>query len=116
MAEVYNLHVKALYNYGNKIFHNSSLVEDAIHDLFVDLWNYRKNLSPVISIRAYLYSSLRRKITKHSKDLNVLAYDYKWDELYLLTDSDEKKIIERELVDEQTEKLRSHLNHYASSI
>ncbi len=109
--EVYNLHVKALYNYGNKIFQKSSLVEDEIHDLFVDLWNYRKNLSPVISIRAYLYSSLRRRIVKHKKASNSLGYDYRWDELHLLTDSEEDKLIEKEVLDEQTEKLRSHLNH-----
>lgn len=110
-AEVYNLHAKALYNYGNKIFQKSSLVEDEIHELFVALWNYRKNLAPIISIRAYLYASLRRRLIQHKKNSNSLGYDYKWDELYLLTDSEEDKLIEKEFLDEQTEKLRSHLNN-----
>ncbi|MEJ7644768.1 MAG: sigma-70 family RNA polymerase sigma factor [Chryseolinea sp.] len=111
LAEIYNLHAKALYNYGNKIFQNSQCVEDEIHDLFVDLWNYRANLGQIISGRAYLYASLRRKILKHKKNLNSLGYDYRWEELHLLTDSDEDKLIKKEFMDDQTEKLRSHLNN-----
>jgi RNA polymerase sigma factor (sigma-70 family) len=111
LEKVYNLHVKALYNYGNKICQNSSIVEDAIHDLFVDLVSYRKNLSPVISIKAYLFTSLRRKIIKAAKNSNAFGYDDKWEEFHLLVDSEEDRLIEMESLDEQTEKLRSNLNN-----
>lgn len=111
LAEIYNLHIHALYNYGNKIFQHPQLVEDAIHDLFLDLWRYRKNLSPIKSIRAYLYASLRRKIIRSIKSSSSLGLEPKWEELNLLTDSDEKKLIEKEFIDEQTAKLRTHLNN-----
>ncbi|UII19628.1 RNA polymerase sigma factor [Fulvivirga ligni] len=109
---LYNEHVDALYNYGNKIFQNAQLVEDSIHDLFLDIWNYRKNLSPIMHTRAYLYTSLRRKISKTVQKNNFLPFDAKWDaDLQLLIGSHEDRVIERDTVDEQTRKLRSHLNN-----
>ncbi len=113
-AQLYYLHSKALYNYGNKMVRNSTLVEDALHDLFVDIWNYRKNLSPAISVRAYLYASLRRKIAKRCKELDKLEYDCRWNDLHLQSDSQEEKLIEKECLNEQAlliEKLKSNLNN-----
>lgn len=109
---LYNQHVNALYNYGNKIFQNSQLVEDSIHDLFLDIWNYRKNLSPIMHTRAYLYTSLRRKISRTVQKNNFLPFDAKWDaDLQLLIGSHEDRVIEKDMLDEQTRKLRSHLNN-----
>jgi len=39
-------------------------VKDGIHDLFVDLHRYRARLSPEVNVKAYLFSSLRRKIIR----------------------------------------------------
>lgn len=110
LAAVYRLHAKALYNYGNKIYHNPSLVEDSIHDVFLDLWNYRERLSPVISIRAYLFASLRRKILR-SKESIVIGGDNKWVDFDFVVESDENKIIDSELRDEQVQRLKAHLNN-----
>jgi RNA polymerase sigma factor (sigma-70 family) len=110
LAAVYKLHAKALYNYGNKIYHNPSLVEDSIHDVFLDLWNYRQKLSPVISIRAYLFASVRRKIIR-SKESVVIGLDNKWVDFDFVVESDEKKIVDSEFHDEQVQRLKSHLNN-----
>ena len=110
LAAVYKLHVKALYNYGNKIYHDATLVEDAIHDMFLDLWNSRQNLSPVISIRAYLFASVRRKILR-SKESAAIGFNPTWTALDLIVESDEKKLIDAELYDEQVKRLKAHLNN-----
>lgn len=51
-----------LYSYGMKIKTNSNLIQDCMHDLFVDLWRQRNNLSPTNNIKFYLFRSLRRRI------------------------------------------------------
>lgn len=47
---------------------DQTLVQDAIHDLFLDLWRMRKNLSEIVSIKYYLCRSLRRRIHINSKN------------------------------------------------
>ena len=111
-SKIYDLHFSALYNFGNKVCQDSALVEDAIHDLFADLWKYREKLSVANSVRAYLYSSLRRRIIKEdSKNGVSLRYDHRWEELNLTTSSPEAKRIEQEVSDEQLQKLKAHLNN-----
>ena len=112
LAKIYDLHVDALYNFGNKICQDANVVEDAIHDLFADVWKYREKLTAAKSIRAYLYASLRRKIVKEqTKNVAKLRYDYRWDELNLSTQSVETIHIEKEDSDEQLKKLRANLNN-----
>lgn len=43
------------------------VVQDAIHDLFLDLWKMRENLAENVSIRFYLYRSLRRRLHVQQK-------------------------------------------------
>jgi RNA polymerase sigma factor (sigma-70 family) len=54
----------SLYNYGHKISHgNQALVEDAVQDLFINLWRLRGGLTEKVeSVRFYLYRSLRRRL------------------------------------------------------
>lgn len=67
---MYRLHIRALYQYGRKIADDTQLIEDAIQDMFADLWKSRKNLSDTDSIKFYLFRTLRRKISR-----NVLYTD-----------------------------------------
>lgn len=58
-----------LYNYGCKLSANSAVVEDAVQDVFIDIWRLRNNLTEnIISIKFYLYRALRRRIhVSHDK-------------------------------------------------
>lgn len=52
-----------LYNYGCKLTKNTSVVEDAVQEVFIDIWRLRANLSSdITSIKFYLYRALRRRI------------------------------------------------------
>lgn len=66
-AELYQRYHRILYSYGYKVIPNVALVEDAIQDLFVDLWRLRHSLSLVDSVKFYLFRSLRRKIYQLSE-------------------------------------------------
>lgn len=65
LAWLYNRYFKLLYNYGKKISAENKALEDAIHDVFVDLWRFRANISATTSVRFYLYRSLRRRIVRN---------------------------------------------------
>ena len=69
---LFDRHHATLYNYGCKLSGNTSLVEDAVQDVFIDVWRLRKRLTPeVTSVKFYLFRSLRRRI--HRAQLSVPA-------------------------------------------
>ncbi|SDL20494.1 RNA polymerase sigma factor [Siphonobacter aquaeclarae] len=66
-SALYQRFYATLYSYGYKVADNVTLVEDAIQDLFVDLWRMRRSVSGAESVKFYLFRSLRRKIHVLSK-------------------------------------------------
>jgi RNA polymerase sigma-70 factor (ECF subfamily) len=56
-----------LFNYGYKIVPNEAFIKDAIQDLFLRLWEKRASINEANSVRAYLFSSLRRIIFRRLK-------------------------------------------------
>src|SRR5690606_40649004 len=61
---IYQKYFRILYRFGVKISNNPEMVKDCIQDLFIDLWNNKKQLSDTDSITFYLWASLKRKIYK----------------------------------------------------
>ncbi len=64
---LYNLYVDDLFNYGCRLTHDTVLLKDSIHDVFVELWKYRKTIVDVQNPKYYLLKSLRNKLFSNSK-------------------------------------------------
>ena len=77
---LYNEHFSLLNNYGYKFTRDLSLIEDSVHDLFVRLWATRNNLGNPVSVKNYLFKSLRhillRKIQKKTRFSERINDDY----------------------------------------
>lgn len=110
---IYQEYFKVLYSYGVKVCHNQEQVEDAIHDLFLDLWRYRENLAFTTSIRFYLFRALRRKIVKNeTRDIAASIFDVEAGEFnFPGVGSFEDMIVQGEFEDERTKKLKRNLNN-----
>ncbi|MCI4671382.1 MAG: sigma-70 family RNA polymerase sigma factor [Bacteroidia bacterium] len=67
LSHIYHEHIGLLINYGRKFTKNDQLVEDAVHDLFVDLWQKHQNLGQTDSVARYLLGSLRRRIIRQDQ-------------------------------------------------
>jgi RNA polymerase sigma factor (sigma-70 family) len=63
-ASIYRAYVHDLYHYGSRLTPDKKLVEDAIQDLFIELWKKRSGLGDTNSIKFYLLKCLRRKLVK----------------------------------------------------
>ena len=74
-TSLYHVYYRQLNNYGYKFTRDIDLIEDAIHDLFVRLWTNRNNLGEPISVKNYLYKSLRnilfRKLKTQSRFFTI---------------------------------------------
>jgi len=51
-----------LFNYGFSLYGSRENVEDAISQVFLELWEKRSELKAVANVKSYLFTYLRRKI------------------------------------------------------
>ena len=66
LGDLYDQYIDFLFPYGITLCGDKTLVMDAVHDLFVDLYKYRKKLADKPQVKYYLLKSLKRKIYKKS--------------------------------------------------
>ena len=60
--ELYEAYADELYRYGLRYLKDTDTIKDCIHDLFIDLHRYCRNLSATVNIRFYLLGAFRRKL------------------------------------------------------
>ncbi len=61
---IYDQYVDVLISIGQYYSSDKEFIISCIHDLFFDIYKYRKNLSDNDNIKLYLIKSLKRKIVK----------------------------------------------------
>jgi len=111
LAWLYDRYFKHLYNYGRKISADRKSLEDAIHDLFVDLWRFRQNLSATTSVQFYLYRSLRRRLVRNASGKDFFIENGVVHEgLLQSVPCEEQDTIERETQDQRINHLKKLLD------
>lgn len=107
-AEIYRRYIDSLIAYGTKLCPDPELLKDTLQDLFVELWNSRKNLIHPESVSFYLSKALRYKIFRSLK-LQPVRNPETTDPVNMhsqFTHSVESEIMEKELIDTQIRVLR----------
>ncbi|MGB3586363.1 MAG: RNA polymerase sigma factor [Tunicatimonas sp.] len=102
--KVYHLTFPQLYQYGCKIT-SSDLVEEAIQELFITIWNNRDKIPQVSYPVAYLFRALRNRLLNQisaKKTHQVVSLDQLPDFNYQLRDETQK--------DEQSFALQEAIN------
>lgn len=59
---IYRRYADVLFRYGIQFTANESLVKDAIHDVFVKLYNDRHRLKTEVNIKFYLFTCLKNRL------------------------------------------------------
>lgn len=100
LGDLYDLYIDDLISYGIKVSGDKDHTMDCIHDLFVDLYKYKKKLSKTKNVKFYLFLSLKRKINKkyHKKEV-LLNQEVAHTDMYL-KDNYAKSNEERIIIDE----------------
>lgn len=94
---LYNKYFKVLGSYGLRLSPDESLVEDAIHDVFIELWRRREHLSDVDNLKFYLFRALRNQFLGNLKnDILDKNEDINHFLDYLSTISSEQELIASE--------------------
>jgi len=71
---LYDQYADNLYRYACHFSKDKDFIKDCIHDLFLDLYKYRKKLSETDNVKFYLFRSLRRII--HKEQVRVIPIVY----------------------------------------
>lgn len=113
IGELYTLFIDSLFAYGASLTKDREYVKDCIHDLFLDLYKYRKGLSNTDNVKFYLIKSLRRKITRKNnyKDIpfSKLFSDSHTVDRNGFIRSHEEDLIHNEILVEKKKKLNDAL-------
>ncbi|MFZ4725094.1 MAG: RNA polymerase sigma factor [Paludibacter sp.] len=121
-STLYNLFAKDLYAFGLSLRANTELIEDAIHDIFVEIYAHRQNLEKVDNLKFYFIASFRNRlfylIKKESRTteitdsnfhgLNERDYQEEWIERETQT---EKQLLLKRLFKELNEHQKEALYH-----
>ena len=114
IAELMRRYHPALVIYGKKLCVDRSLVSDCIQEVFIDLWTYRHTLSPIQSLRAYLFVAIRNRLARaHSQNRRSMNTDELNDDLEFMTTFS----YETQLINDETERYRiRQLNQYLNAL
>jgi RNA polymerase sigma-70 factor (ECF subfamily) len=108
---IYHSYYQALFCYGFSLSVDRALTKDCIQELFVELWNTRSSLNKEVkNVRSYLFTWLRRKI---SRELSRLGKETAISETIeapsLIQSSYEDLLIAFQQTEEKKEQLRAAL-------
>lgn len=109
-ATLYHRYFRILFQYCIRISPDEDTVKDCLQDLFADIWKKRATLSQPESVKAYLLSSIRRKVIRYiNRDLAAK------DRFTLFINNEpvhckEDQLIENQLEQEQQTLLKKALN------
>ncbi|MFT5641351.1 MAG: RNA polymerase sigma factor (sigma-70 family) [Cyclobacteriaceae bacterium] len=75
LVYIYSNYADILYRYGRQFTKRPEFIRDCIQELFFELIKKRERLSPALSIKAYLFSALKRKIFRDIKKEEKLVLE-----------------------------------------
>ena len=100
-AKIYKLYSRDLYAYGLSICTRTELIEDAIHDIFVDFLTQRKKLISIRNLKFYLIAAFRNRLF-FLLNKEKVYYDFTEENSQILKENSVmESMIEKETLDEQ---------------
>ena len=106
LEHIYRSHIQTLHRFGLSINANEDLVSDAIHDVFIDIWNKKEKISPTDNVKFYLLKSLKNRIIRQtSNELRRDTLHNNWQDL-----TSEDSLVDSEFEQNTEQALNGFLN------
>jgi RNA polymerase sigma-70 factor (ECF subfamily) len=68
---MFELYAKPLVNYANSFLNDFNLSEDIVQEVFLRLWEIRKEINIYNSLREYLFRSVRNKCINKRRNQKI---------------------------------------------
>ena len=110
-SSLFERYYSTLVNYGKTLMTGEDRVKDCVQDVFVDIWTYRYKLNEAIVVKAYLLSSVRKRIARLHHREHIFSNIKNIDSLEFLFDfSIEDRLIADETTAKKVEQLNKSIN------
>jgi RNA polymerase sigma factor (sigma-70 family) len=110
-SSLFERYYSTLVNYGKTLMTGEDRVKDCVQDVFVDIWSYRYKLNEAIVVKAYLLSSVRKRIARLHHREHIFSNIKNIDSLEFLFDfSIEDRLIADETTAKKVEQLNKSIN------
>jgi len=108
---LFEKYYRDLISYGNSLSSHQEKVQDCIQDVFADVWVYRNSLQEDVIVKAYLLSSVRKRIARLFERDHIFRKTTSMESIEFLFDfSIENELIQDELTAEHVLHLNKLLN------
>ena len=106
-SRLYIEYFQKLYNYGRKFTPDEAMVQDAIQEVFLDIWIKKDKLPKISSLESYFFSSFRYTLFRKIKQAQriIQSTDFEVEPEF----SSEYLLINREVGEEVQQKLQKAL-------
>ncbi|WP_057936588.1 RNA polymerase sigma factor [Algoriphagus resistens] len=129
LSVIYDKFYQDIYFYLLKFSSHEDLVQNAIHDMFIDLWNSRESIGDIKSLKAYLLVASRNRLFKSVKtskmdlvknffaenELSAIPFQYSHEDFLIEKEIDEVRAITiRNVIDQLPSKQKEsmYLRYY----
>lgn len=110
-SRIYDLFAADLYRYGFNLVRDKALVEDCIHELYLNLYLKREHLGGTSNIKFYLFKSLRHRLLNAVKAMGRYdSSDYGFERAEFVILPFEHKLIEQQWIVQRDQILLEELN------
>ena len=110
-SSLFERYYSMLVNYGKTLMTGEDRVKDCVQDVFVDIWTYGYKLNEAMVVKAYLLSSVRKRIARLHHREHIFSNIKNTDSLEFLFDfSIEDRLIADETTAKKVEQLNKSIN------
>jgi len=96
--ELFNLYCQQLINFSRNYVADKQIAENIVQDVFVSVWQNRKNLDPTKMIKAYLFTAVKNNSLKYIRHMKIENKGIEGSAAYIIDDeSPDKKLDGKEL-------------------
>ena len=74
--QIFHLHFATLVNFARSFLHDEDNSKEIVQDVFIRLWEKRKEIDPNKSIKSYLYTSVRNRSFNFIRDNKKFQNEY----------------------------------------
>lgn len=78
-SKLVKLYFRPLANYGFRFVRDEEFIKDCVQEVFIEIWKRRERISVPDSVKAYLLSSVRRKLYRESSRQKIEAGEFELD-------------------------------------
>ncbi|QGY42477.1 sigma-70 family RNA polymerase sigma factor [Maribellus comscasis] len=111
---IYNEFIDVLFAYGSKLTSNNFLLEDAIQDVFINIYSYGKKLQHPEYLEYYLFKTLKHNIVRKLKESRRFDYGEENEFLFNLKFPVEDSNLDEQQLEKQISLLKQEIKNLDS--